>query len=70
MISRELAIASRIKVERVNLIYLFLVAVIVAVGIKEVGTLLVGALVIVPAAAAKNMSSTLLFPLERYLRAG
>jgi zinc transport system permease protein len=41
------------------LIYLLLVATIVAVGIKEVGTLLVGALVIVPAAAAKNISSTL-----------
>jgi len=59
MISKELAIASRIKVERINLIYLFLVAIIVAVGIKEVGTLLVGAVVIVPAAAAKNISSTL-----------
>ncbi len=59
MISKELAVASRIKVERVNLIYLFLVATIVAVGIKEVGTLLVGAVVIVPAAAAKNISSTL-----------
>jgi ABC-type Mn2+/Zn2+ transport system permease subunit len=59
MISKELAIASRIKVERINLIYLFLVAIIVALGIKEVGTLLVGALVIVPAAAAKNVSSTL-----------
>lgn len=59
MISKELAIASRIKVERINLIYLFLVATIVTVGIKEVGTLLVGALLIVPAAAAKNISSTL-----------
>ena len=59
MISKELAIASRIKVESINLIYLFLVAIIVALGIKEVGTLLVGALVIVPAAAAKNISSTL-----------
>ena len=39
MISKELAVASRIKVERINLIYLLLVATIVAVGIKEVGTL-------------------------------
>ena len=59
MISKELAVASRIKVERINLIYLLLVATIVAVGIKEVGTLLVGAVVIVPAAAAMNISSTL-----------
>ena len=58
MISKELAVASRIKVERINLI-LVLIATIVAVGIKEVGTLLVGAVVIVPAAAAKNISSTL-----------
>ena len=49
MISKELAVASRIKVERINLIYLLLVATIVAVGIKEVGTPLVGAVVIVPA---------------------
>ena len=59
MISKELAVASRIKVERTNLIFLLLVATIVAVGIKEVGTLLVGAVVIVPAAAAKNISTTL-----------
>jgi zinc transport system permease protein len=36
-----------------------LVSVIVAIGIKIVGTLLVGFLVIVPAAAAKNLSSDL-----------
>ena len=59
MISKELAVSNRIKVEQVNLIYLLLVAMIVAVGIKEVGTLLVGAIVIVPAAAARNVSSSL-----------
>ncbi len=59
MISKELAISDRIKVERVNLIYLFLVSAVVAVGIKEVGTLLVGAVVIVPAAAARNVSRSL-----------
>jgi ABC-type Mn2+/Zn2+ transport system permease subunit len=59
MISKELAISSKVKVEQINLIYLLLVAAIVAVGIKEVGTLLVGAVVIVPAAAARNISSTL-----------
>jgi zinc transport system permease protein len=59
MISRELAISSRIKVEQINLIYLFLVATIVSVGIKEVGTLLVGAVVIVPAVAARTITKTL-----------
>ena len=59
MISRELAVSTRINVDRINLVYLLLVSTIVAVGIKEVGTLLVGAVVIVPAAAARNVSSSL-----------
>ena len=60
MISEDLAISKGIKVARTNLLYLLLVSLIVAVGIKIVGTLLVGFLVIVPAAAAKNVSSDLL----------
>ena len=59
MISRELAVSSGVKVDAINLIYLLLVSTVVAVGIKEVGTLLVGAVVIVPAAAARNVSSSL-----------
>ncbi len=59
MISRELAVSNRINVDRINLVYLLLVSTVVAVGIKEVGTLLVGAVVIVPAAAARNVSSSL-----------
>ena len=57
MISEDLAIAKGIKVARVNLIYLFLVSVVVAISIQIVGTLLVGFLVIVPAIAAKNLST-------------
>jgi zinc transport system permease protein len=57
MISEDLAISKGIKVARVNLLYLFLVSVVVAIGIQIVGTLLVGFLVIVPAIAAKNLSS-------------
>lgn len=59
MISTELAVSSRVKVEQVNLVYLLLVAMIVAIGIKEVGTLLVGAVVIVPAVAARTVSRSL-----------
>jgi len=59
IISEELAISSGIKVSRINLLYLLLVALIVAVGIKSIGTLLVGVLVIIPAASAKNISSNL-----------
>ncbi len=57
MISEDLAISKGIKVARINLLYLFLVSVVVAIGIQIVGTLLVGFLVIVPAIAAKNLSS-------------
>lgn len=59
MISEELAISKGIDVSKTNLLYLLLVSLVVAVGIKIVGTLLVGFLVIVPAAAAKNVSSDL-----------
>jgi len=57
MISEELAISKGVNVAKINLLYLLLVSLVVAVGIKIVGTLLVGFLVIVPAASAKNLSS-------------
>jgi len=59
MISEELATSTGVNVARTNLLYLLLVSLIVAVGIEIVGTLLVGFLVIVPAATAKNVSSNL-----------
>src|SRR3990170_1758822 len=59
MISEELATSTGINVARTNLLYLLLVSLVVAVGIKIVGTLLVGFLVVVPAAAAKSVSSNL-----------
>jgi ABC-type Mn2+/Zn2+ transport system permease subunit len=59
MISEELAISQGINVPRINLLYLLLVSLVVALGIKVTGTLLVGFLVVTPAAAAKNMSSNL-----------
>jgi zinc transport system permease protein len=40
-------------------VYLLLVSLVVAIGIKIAGSLLVGFLVIVPAATAKNVSSNL-----------
>jgi ABC-type Mn2+/Zn2+ transport system permease subunit len=59
MISEELATSSGINVARTNLIYLLLVSLVVAIGIRIAGSLLVGFLVIVPAATAKNLSSSL-----------
>lgn len=59
MISEELAISEGVNVGRVNLLFLLLISLVVAIGIKITGTLLVGFLVVVPAAAAKNLSANL-----------
>jgi len=59
ILSEELARSTGVNVALVNFVYLFLVTVVVAVGIKIVGTVLVGALVVVPAAAMKNVSRSL-----------
>ena len=57
-ISKELTQSMKVPVNTINFIFLLLVAVIVALGIKVTGTLLMGALVIIPAAAARNISRT------------
>lgn len=58
-ISEDLAAASGIKLRKINLLFLALVAVVVALGVKVVGTLLMGALIIVSATAAKNLSRSI-----------
>ena len=55
-ISRDLAESAKVNVKRSNLLFLLLVALVVALGVKVVGTLLMGALVILPAVAARNMA--------------
>ncbi|MFH0896767.1 MAG: metal ABC transporter permease [Candidatus Bathyarchaeota archaeon] len=59
LISEELAVSKGINVAGINLLYLLLVSLTVAIGIKITGTLLVGFLVVTPAAAAKTISSNL-----------
>lgn len=56
VVSEDLAKSTGVKVSKVNLVYLLLVGLVVALGVKFVGTLLTGAMVIVPAAAAKNIA--------------
>jgi len=56
IVSKELAITQGFNIKRINLIYLFLIALVVSLGVRFVGTLLMGALVIIPAASAKNLS--------------
>lgn len=58
-LSPELAQTSGVKRARINFIFLFLVTLIVALGIKVVGTLLMGALVIIPAIAARNVTRSM-----------
>lgn len=59
ILSKDLARVSQTSVARAELIFLLLVALIVALGLRIAGTLLTGALVIIPAAAARNTSSSL-----------
>ncbi len=59
VISKELARSVGVNVSKTNFVFLLLVAIVVALGLKVTGTFLMGALVIVPAAAAKNISVNL-----------
>lgn len=59
VVSDELATSTGISTTTLNLIYLFLVGSVVALGVVFIGSLLTGALVIVPAVSAKNVSTSL-----------
>lgn len=59
MVSEEMSQSIGIKNRRLELIYLLIFALTVALGIRFVGALLMGALIIIPAAAAKNISRSL-----------
>ena len=56
-ISKDLARSAGVDTSKIDLTFLLLIGIIVALGIKVAGALLTGALVIIPAAAAKNISS-------------
>lgn len=58
-VSEELAAAEGVNVRRYSLLYLFLIAVVVALGVKMVGGLLTAALVAIPASAARNVGRNL-----------
>ena len=59
MLSQELAQSIGIKNRILELVYLFIFALAVALGIRFVGALLMGSLVIIPAASAKNIAKSL-----------
>lgn len=55
-ISKDLAQSNGVNLAKINFLFLILVALVVSLGIKSIGTLLMGALVIIPAIASKNIS--------------
>lgn len=58
-ISEELAAAEGFDPRRYNLLYLLLISLIVALGVKMVGGLLTASLVAIPPSAARNVSRNL-----------
>lgn len=59
MVSQEMAQSIGIKNRRLEFIFLLSFALAVALGIRFVGALLMGSLVIIPAASAKNIARSL-----------
>lgn len=59
MVSTEIAHSVGIRTKRLELAYLLIFAFAVALGIRFVGALLMGSLVIIPAASAKNVAKSL-----------
>ena len=59
MLSEELSHSVGIKNRALDFVYLLIFALSIALGIKFVGALLMGSLVIIPAASAKNISRSL-----------
>ena len=57
-VSHELAVAEGIKTDVVNLIFMVLMAGVIAVTMKIVGVLLITALLIIPAATARRFSNS------------
>jgi len=55
-ISSDFAKSQNINTRFLDLAFLMLIAVVVALGVKVVGTLLMGSLVVIPAVASKNIA--------------
>jgi len=58
-ISEDMARSEKINVDKINLIYLLMVAVVIGLGIRVVGSLLTAAIVAIPAATSKNLSTNM-----------
>lgn len=56
-ISRELAEAEGLRPDRANLVFMILLATVIAISMKIVGVLLITAMLIIPAATARRLST-------------
>jgi len=59
LVSPDIARAAGIDVKRLNLLFLMMFAMTVALGLRYLGVLLMGSLIIIPAATAKHVSRNL-----------
>ena len=59
LVSPEIAHTTGINVRRLNLFFLLIFALTIALGLRYLGVLLVGSLVIIPAATAKRLARSL-----------
>jgi ABC-type Mn2+/Zn2+ transport system permease subunit len=59
VVSPDIARTAGINVRRLDLVYLLMFALTVALGLRYLGVLLMGSLIIIPAATAKRLSSNL-----------
>jgi ABC-type Mn2+/Zn2+ transport system permease subunit len=59
LVSPDVAVTAGIRVRRLNLLYLQTFALTIALGLRYLGVLLMGALIIIPAATAKRASRDL-----------
>jgi zinc transport system permease protein len=59
LVSPDLARTAGINVDRLNLLYLEMFALTIALGLRYLGVLLMGALIIIPAATAKRLARNL-----------
>ena len=57
-VSVEVATAEGLKPERANFIFMILMAIVIAISMKIVGVLLITALLIIPAASARSLSTS------------
>jgi ABC-type Mn2+/Zn2+ transport system permease subunit len=59
LVSPDVARTAGINVRRLNLLYLLIFALTIALGLRYLGVLLMGALIIIPAATAKRLAKNL-----------